>query len=265
MRPATPLHFGPPAHPLFGVYHPPQGAADRDLGVVVCAPIGREYMKSHRALRQLAIRLARSGFHALRFDYRGCGDSSGEPERMDLADWAGDVGHAAENLKDRAGLAKVAVVGLRLGGTLALLGAAGRRDVDALMLWEPILDGPAYLQEMAEVHAQWRRARGIEGGEGGDAQRELLGFPVGDRLRASLQSLTLPLERRLARRALVMRDHESPADTAVIDALKKLGTSVDRRVTASERIWLDDDDAERAIVPAGILETAVSWLSDGAE
>ena len=48
--------------------------------MVLCYPGGQEYIRSRRAFRQLAIRLSSAGFPVLRFDYHGCGDSSGDDD-----------------------------------------------------------------------------------------------------------------------------------------------------------------------------------------
>ena len=73
-----PFYFGTSSKPLFGCYHVPQSALRRDCGVLFCAPMGSEYVRFHRAYRQLADRLAKAGFPVLRFDFYGCGDSSGD-------------------------------------------------------------------------------------------------------------------------------------------------------------------------------------------
>ena len=70
-----PFYFGDSEEALYGVYHSPQGE-HRDEGVVLCAPFGQEAMRTHRALRQLATLLTKRGYHVLRFDYRGTGDSA---------------------------------------------------------------------------------------------------------------------------------------------------------------------------------------------
>lgn len=75
-----PFYFGTPDEPLFGIYHPPVSEPVRDVGVLLCYPIGHEYIVSHRFYRQLSIRLAEAGFHVLRFDYYASGDSGGECE-----------------------------------------------------------------------------------------------------------------------------------------------------------------------------------------
>ena len=74
----NPFYFGDSSRRLFGIYHPPKGQSPRSHGIVLCCPFGQEYMRSHRAFRQLANLLSRRGFHVFRFDYHGTGDSDGE-------------------------------------------------------------------------------------------------------------------------------------------------------------------------------------------
>lgn len=259
---AEDFFFGRAHCPLFGVYHAPLSAADRDLGIVICAPLGREYTKTHRALRQLALRLARLGFHVLRFDYRGCGDSFGEPVDGDLARFTEDVGLAADELEDRAGLTKVGLVGLRLGATLALLSARARRDVEALVLWEPVIDGRRHLGELTASNAKWEADRGLRPEPvAQDAVIGILGFPLGRALRESLEGLQWAVERRPARRTLLLREAPDPAESGLSEQLQKHGGSLQAVTTPVERFWEDADDGARMFVPASSLQTVTSWLS----
>ena len=68
--------------------------------------------------------LAAQGWHVLRFDYFGTGDSAGEFDEADLTGWEADIEQALDELLDMAGARKVALVGLRLGATLAARVAA---------------------------------------------------------------------------------------------------------------------------------------------
>lgn len=256
---SEPFFFGTETERLFGVYHEPTSMADRDEGVVIAAPYGRELMKTHRALRQLAIRLARAGFHVLRFDYRGCGDSAGEAEPCGVAEWTEDLGTAADELKDRTGVGKIAFVGLRLGGTLALLAGARRRDVEALVLWEPILDGAAYAAEMQEVGRLYRRANRIEADAGPE---DVMGFPLGGPLRQSLEELKLTMRRRPARRVLFLAEGDPTPDAERLSAaLKKLGATPESRPTAQARVWLGSQGVARALIPQEALKSVVGWLA----
>ena len=81
----TPLYFGPDSDSLFGWYHQPKIATQSPTGLLICPPIGHEYVHSHRSLRHLADHLATAGFPTFRFDYHGSGDSGGlnqDPDRV---------------------------------------------------------------------------------------------------------------------------------------------------------------------------------------
>jgi alpha-beta hydrolase superfamily lysophospholipase len=63
---------------IFGWTHPPL-AAPRTTAVVLVPPLGPEYLHSHRAVRHLARRLARSGYPVVRYDHPGYGDATPVP------------------------------------------------------------------------------------------------------------------------------------------------------------------------------------------
>jgi pimeloyl-ACP methyl ester carboxylesterase len=144
-----PFYFGSQERPLFGLQRHP--VAPRGIGVVLCAPHAHEYVRCHRALRELAQRYARQGYHALSFDYFGTGDSGGRYEQVDPKDWADDVVMAIDALRERCGLSRVILVGLRLGATLAMSAAIRRSDVCAVVLWDPIISGTDYQLELEEI------------------------------------------------------------------------------------------------------------------
>ena len=74
----TPFFFGDSAAPLLGVLHEPPPAIAKSHGVLLCPPIAQEHIRTHWALRQIAVSLAKAGYHCLRFDWFGVGDSAGE-------------------------------------------------------------------------------------------------------------------------------------------------------------------------------------------
>ena len=72
-------------------------------------------MRTHWAFRKLAGFLAREGFHVLRFDYYGTGDSAGDYHESNIGQWLADIHEAADELKDRADVRDISVVGLQCG------------------------------------------------------------------------------------------------------------------------------------------------------
>lgn len=147
--------FGHPEFPLFGVYHPPRGGNKNTRAVVICPPVGQEFNRSHWALRMLATQLARKGVHVFRFDYHGVGDSAGNTDQIESLDsWTRNIGQAVEHLKKLSGVRNVMLIGLRLGGLLAAKTAIRSSDVNSIILWEPVVNGGQYLNDLRSMHAQ---------------------------------------------------------------------------------------------------------------
>ena len=120
-----PFYFGTSQKQLFGVYHAPDGKSARQSAILLCQPLGHEYLRAHRAFRNLAVSLAGQGFHVLRFDYFGCGDSGGDQEQATIDQCLADLSTAVEELKDTAGVPRVSLVGLLANG-LARPGTASK-------------------------------------------------------------------------------------------------------------------------------------------
>src|SRR5712671_1037877 len=135
----TAFHFGSRQRRLFGYYEPALANFSKVRAVLLCHPMGNEQIFAYRTMRQLAVRLVRAGFHVLRFDYFGTGDSYGDTGEGDLKSWCGDIETAIEELKEITGATKVNLVGLRLGANLSARVAAHRpKEIGKLILWEPV-------------------------------------------------------------------------------------------------------------------------------
>lgn len=155
-----PMYFGQSEQPLFGIYHPPSRQLANSSALLLCPPIGVEGLRSHRAYRQLATNLSKAGHHVLRFDYYGTGDSGGDSNDGTVKQWLSDIAIAAQELKDNANTKSISLVGLRFGATLAWQFAEQATDVDELVLWDPVLDGNAYIEEMLAADAVYEPAAG---------------------------------------------------------------------------------------------------------
>lgn len=146
-----PFYFGTRERRLFGVYDPARMTDGASRAAVICPPWGSEYIHAHRTLRQLAARLSQNGFHVLRFDYYGTGDSGGDTDDNDHAGSRDDVATAISELKDLSGAARTTVVGLRFGACVAAeVSAIRANEVDKLVLWDPIIADNAEKSASAE-------------------------------------------------------------------------------------------------------------------
>lgn len=248
------FYFGPSERALFGSYHPPVGEQPLPSGVVLCYPFGREYLRAHRAFRQLAIQLARAGFHVLRFDYYGTGDSAGESDDGDLDTWRENVSVAADELKDTAGVGRVSLVGLRLGATVAFRAAVARDDVDDLVLWNPIVRGAAHTDELFAANVEWATSQG-----GGPAS--IWGFPMTGQLQAGVRGVDLLAEDLPGARRVHLVVSEEKADyTALAERMRTHGRALEyRHVPATG--WSETDEVVTALVPTALVHDIVRGLA----
>jgi len=132
-------------------------------GVLVCAPFGYEAGCAHRTLRTIADRLAGRGHLVLRFDYEGAGASSGRGAESDLVDrWHDSVRAGVAELR-RLGVRRPALVGLRLGGSLALAATRDDPDLGPVVAWAPVTSGRRYWRELRAQAAITPAGRGVRG------------------------------------------------------------------------------------------------------
>jgi pimeloyl-ACP methyl ester carboxylesterase len=249
---ATPLWFGDSDRPLFGWFEC-RSDTTAAAGVVICPPLTVEYASSQPTLRLLSTRLADQGFAVLRFDYAGTGDSAGdetEPDRVGT--WLTSIRSAVECLGN-AGCARVAVVGLRLGATLACAALSEGGGVDAAVLWDPYLTGRAFVRQqrlLAEVGGQQGRLA--------DGSVEGPGIVMSPATVADLEKLQLRIDGSVADRLLVLTRSGRTLPARVSESLE------DDRVTWEQiegQESLVDIELALAVIPERTVETIVSWLS----
>jgi alpha-beta hydrolase superfamily lysophospholipase len=228
-----------------------------DVGVVIAPPLGYEYWSAHRTLRTLAERLAESGHRALRFDFDGTGDSAGDqwdPHRVET--WQTGVDLAADALRGW-GVTTLVVIGLRLGGTFALL--RGRSvGADAVVTWAPVLGGRRYVRELHLLGLpvpEYSEHAGAIVQAGSVFSAETL---------ADLGGIDLTTLRDApASRVLVVDRADKPISAALIDRLQTLGVVPDHIVHTGTELMLDRP-TEYAAVPGAIVEEICSWVGSSA-
>ena len=118
---------------MFGVLSLPDQPARRAVLIVVGGPQYRA--GSHRQFTLLARRLAEQGIAALRFDYRGMGDSEGEARSFD--DVGDDLRSAVDHLAAVPGIEDIVIWGLCDAASAALFYAGRDKRVSGLVLLNP--------------------------------------------------------------------------------------------------------------------------------
>ena len=255
----TPLHFGPPHRRLFGLLHPRDlGQANRG-GVLIVMPFGHEAIRTYRFHRVLADRLARDGHDVLRFDHFGSGDSDGLDDEVRLAGWVEDVLQAHRILTAKSGVPVCCWVASRLGATVAMRAAATSGTAPRLVLWDPVIDGAAYLDELRQRHVlaleqsfsvaspRWREQLK----EPQSFSTEAVGFSMSMELRSEILAVwpgsvsVAPLGR-----AAVL---SSPNAQRLHTWLAEQGPGVVELTLTQDFDWLSDDSLNTALVPSNPL------------
>jgi uncharacterized protein len=245
----NPFYFGPSKRPLFGVFSQARGAQSRPGAVLLCYPILGEYLRAHRAFRQLNTLLNRSGLSVLRFDYSCTGDSAGRGEDARLEEWIDDVGWAVDELKDMVGADQVSLVGLRFGASIAALASQGRSDVDRLILWDPIVSGESFVEATV-------------GPDVGEATVGVEGVPMTASLRTELSAVDLSrLDGLSPRGASVVVAADDPSYRVLMDRLQAMNVETDFEVVPSKGSWTEADPFGSAYIPEQIIQTVVGRLT----
>lgn len=136
----------------FAVLHSPV-RGDAAKAILMCHPFGEEKLWSHRVFVSFAREAAKRNVAILRFDMCGHGDSAGGTENCSVESLTADIAFAIAVLKKHCSqIDKVSLLGLRFGATLAMQCATEQDDVDHVILWEPILDGRRYVQELLRIN-----------------------------------------------------------------------------------------------------------------
>ncbi|MGC1456732.1 MAG: alpha/beta fold hydrolase [Steroidobacteraceae bacterium] len=241
--------------------HP--GSSQR--GVVLCSPIGLEDLVMHRFLRRLACNIAEAGMPALRFDYRGTGDSAGSETDPDTVQaWLANVRKAVKWLREEAAVTQVILVGFRAGGLLAAHVAAQLGDIAALVLVGPVVSGSAYVREaraLRSFEAQSGEPETALPSPSADDSGGLnvAGFHLSMATIRDLRRLDLrALTQSPAPRVLLLGRSNSPADRRLGEFLRTLGADVSVGILPgfASMQW----NSSLAALPQDAFAGLVAWL-----
>ena len=257
----TPIVFDGPHGPLAGFHHVARPPFARDSTVVLCPPIGYDAMLTHRTYRHLAERLSALGFHVLRFDYHGTGDSAGradEPRRLEA--WMASIDAAIDHLAARTGIRRTSLFGVRTGGLLAAATADRREDVATLVLWAPGQNGRAYVREFRAFNTVKVRPESSNGAQ--DQEDEVVAgyFFSAETLNALSQINLMSAGFGAVKRALVLgRDDMPGAEPRLAAHLVAKGVQAEHPTVAGYAGMMRD--AEFSTLPDAALGCIVDWMA----
>jgi alpha-beta hydrolase superfamily lysophospholipase len=246
--------------PIFAWHHSPPSDLRRGAAIVLCPPLGYEYMSVYRTWRRLAARLAAKGFDALRIEYDGTGNSSGDeedPARVEA--WLRSVSCGIAEARRLSGSSSVALIGLRVGAVLALQAAVMDRGVQRLVLWSPFGSGRAFVRELkAFARLSWQdQADEDVTAPGINAAGYMHSQETVDALAAwSIEAVrTQP-----SPDVLIVERDDRPPDPALAARLESLGSHV-------TTIWPEGTaemlvPPQLATVPERVLDGIAAWFQE---
>ncbi|MDH5325901.1 MAG: alpha/beta hydrolase [Gammaproteobacteria bacterium] len=146
-----PFYFPNKRCQLFGILHYPHTTCQG--GFVFCHPFGEEKLWAHRVFVNFARLLAQQGFAVLRFDFMGNGDSEGKFEQCTVESKISDINVAIAQLREKCpDVGDIGLLGLRYGASLAMLALAQNPQQGPLILWDPVLSGAKYMNQLLRAN-----------------------------------------------------------------------------------------------------------------
>lgn len=267
--------LGPDDDKIFVVLHSPIGSCTG--GVLICPPLYGESPGNYRREVLLARSLAAQGIAVLRFHYRGTGHSDGDVEDATFASFHQDAVTATEHLLSVLGNAPIAFFGTRLGGCVAAA-TATRLDRAPIALWQPMLNGRSYFQEIFRLQMMSDLTGGAEVAKSKQSylQRleeqgaiDLMGFPVTADLYESLISIEITdLLTKTAGPVLLVQiaptgEIRKPY-MSLIDGLRKSGRTAEVVLVPEEESWWfsygPDPTLTRSETVTSLLDATTDWL-----
>jgi hypothetical protein len=129
----------------------PKSGTGKENAWIFCNPFFEEKIFSHGIFVQFARFLADEGYGVMRFDCEGDGDSEGEYNSIDLAQWRDDTLDAVGFLRQLYPRTVISLFGLRLGALIAGL-VAKQTAIQSLLFWEPVHDGGKFMADYQKIN-----------------------------------------------------------------------------------------------------------------
>lgn len=211
--------------------------------LLIVPPFFHEWQRGYRLFALLANALARRDVAVLRFDYRGCGDSSGPDTDFLPSRALEDTEAALVWLRGRVE-APLTLLGIRAGALLAE--RIAERHGMPWWAWQPVEDGGAYLGQLrqrTETERNSRQRYPFRMGRDAKAHGELMGHRIHPEF-----EIELPILRRTGRPQLRIDTPEACGDGVAL-------------VEDSLHVWTGQIDLQ-APPPIRVIQTLAETLSD---
>ena len=243
--------IGPSDNKIFVSVIPPK-RNNLHEAVLLSYPFGQEYMRAHKAFRQLANLLSRKGYTVMRFDYPGTGDSYGDGKDIGYKECQEQAQTALDFLKNETKYEDIHLIGLRLGALVAAELAEKNACIKKLVLWDPYISGDSFLQDcmsqISEASSQSKETWNIHGYPLPKVVRQPL-------VSSSIKNMTIAETLHI----YLVLSHEN-SDSKTIQ--KFHGKQVSQSVISPANDWNYVDMVGSILMPTTLIQNIVSTLAN---
>lgn len=199
---------------IFYWHHIPE-KNKKNTAIIIIGPIGPEYMPCHRSIKLLADKLSLIGFHCIRYDPVGMGNSSGNLEDPGLwGKWVNTPRQFENYLKNKCQLNDVILIGLR-SGCLILSEALKNTHAHSATFWHPVLRGSSFIRGIQLLDSVL-----YENLETDNNTLEGGGYPFTEELQNDIKNVSLTKnDYPSLKDALIISDKESGNTSKLADRL----------------------------------------------
>lgn len=237
----------------------------RDTAVLICPPFGWPEVSSYRIRRAWARQLAGAGYTTMRLSLPSTGDSGGTPvDPARFETWTEAVREATQWLRAAGDGHRIAVLGLELGGILALAALGRGACIDDLVLWATPGRGRSLLRELrafSRIEGEQFFAAGEEPPALPDGDLHVGGFRLSADTVAALDRWgvdSLELVAGSLGRALLLERDGIPPDMMIAERLEAAGAEVG--TAPGEGYGAMTNHPQQARPPNAVFEAVSDWL-----
>ncbi len=248
--------------PVFSWLHLPESQSISETGIVICNPLGYEYSHTHRTIRHLSNNLATAGFANIRFDYHGTGDSFSDLfEEKRIETFLENIESAINTLKEKTGVTKICLIGLRLGATLAA-SFCEKTSVDKLVLWAPCIKGRAYVREMIALEKLASHSANSDDNKG---IIDSGGFIVTEETADELKKINLLKQQYLVNdNILIIERNDLKKNEKLLNAIESSNINNIEHHPMTGYLEMMEEP-QFTVIPDSTINKIISWLNENTE
>jgi hypothetical protein len=171
---------------------------------------------------------------------------------------------AIDELNELNASDRLTLVGLRLGAALAALAGNHREASTNMVLWDPVVRGTQYVDELMEAQKDWQMAHpGLGTDQNPEPADHVLGFPLADSLRAAIKKIDLlRLPKCSVQNVFIVTSDDAASARELRDTLKHKASAVEYRHIPAAKVWLRQEGVNQALVPVQTIHAISDWLTE---